>query len=120
MAISAADFQHGDLPLILELLVNDGAGLSQPLFVLSLHEAMTLSTLTDHESELYRGGYRPISINISNRVKVDPVSTAVAVNTRIITASQFNNAVSISAFGGVNSSFQAELITQQVNELYFA
>ena len=120
MAISAADFQHGDLPLILELLVNDGAGLSQPFFALSLHEIMTLSTLTDHESELYKGGYRPISINTFNSITVDPVSTNVAVHTRIIAASQFNNAVSISAFGGVNSSFRAEMITQQVNELYFA
>lgn len=72
---------------------------------------MTLSTLSDQQSERYRGGYRPIVITVSPNV---------AVNTRLITASQLNNAVSVSAFGGVNSSFRAELITQQVNELFFA
>jgi hypothetical protein len=81
---------------------------------------MQLLLLSDCESEQLLGGYSPIMISTVNNIQVEPASPQLAINTRVATVSQFNNAVSVSAFGGVNSSYRAELITQQVNELYFA
>jgi hypothetical protein len=81
---------------------------------------MQLLFLSDCESEQLVGGYSPIMISTVNTIQIEPVNPQVAIDTRVITASQLNNAVSVSAFGGVNSSYRAELITQQVNALYFA
>ena len=81
---------------------------------------MQLLLLSDFDSEKLVGGYSPITISTLNNIQVEPASPQLAINTRVATVNQFNNAVSVSAFGGVNSSYSADLITRQVNELYFA
>lgn len=81
---------------------------------------MQFQLLSDAESEKLVGAYSPIMISTINNIQVEPSSPQlVEISTRVATVNQFNNAVSVSAFGGVNSSYRAELITQQVNELYF-
>ena len=81
---------------------------------------MQLQLLSDCESEKLVGGYSPVMISTVNNIRVEPASPKLAIKTRVVTVNQFNNAVSVSAFGGVNSSYRAGLFTQQVNELYFA
>jgi len=79
----------------------------------------TMKLLNDTQAELISGGRMNLALItvVSNNIGVDAGDVAVSPQVRVATATQLNNGINVSAFGGYNSTYRAELETNQFNGL---
>lgn len=82
----------------------------------------TMQILNDNQAELICGGKLNLAfINVvNNDIAVDAGDVMVSPQVRVAAATQLNNGINVSAFGGYNSSYRADLSTAQFNGLVLA
>jgi hypothetical protein len=81
-----------------------------------------MKLLNDTQAELISGGRMNLALItvVNNDIGVDAGDVAISPQVRVATATQLNNGINVSAFGGYNSTYRADLQTFQFNGLAFA